>query len=301
VEEGGGINMELMKNAGYFLKEARTIIRLNRLTYFVSVLSTGLIFFMLAVSICLWWAGGEVMEAVRGEAEINIYYYFDNQTVDPKDILTAIKAVDGVHHAKLVSEEDAYARMVNILGKDAEVLSHFDENPFTPFIEANINFEDMDAIVQKVSAVQGVESVRDNKDVLGRLHGIMEMLELMGYLIVAATGIITLVIISHIIRMGIYDSRDHINTLRLLGAPESFIGFPYLLSGLFVTFCGAILGAAITSFAIHTIYQYVAGPLPFIPLPPRSSMLSAALALIFSAGAALGISGSIFGLLTSRK
>jgi cell division transport system permease protein len=159
----------------------------------------------------------------------------------------------------------------------------------------------MDAVVQRLNSIQGVESVRDNRDVLERLHSITEMLALLGYLVVAATSITTLVIISHIIRMGIYNNRDQINTLRLLGAPESFIGFPYLLSGLFVTLSGGILGAALTTFAIYMIYQYIAGPLPFIPLPHRSSLLSAALVLILSASAALGISGSFFGLLSSRK
>ena len=106
----------------------------------------------------------------------------------------------------------------------------------------------------------------------------------------------TIVIISHIIRLGIYNNREQINTLALLGAPKFFISFPYLLEGLLLTVGGGILAVVMTTLVIKYIYARMMGPLPFIPLPSVEILISNTLILIIAASTILGIVGSLIGL-----
>lgn len=291
----------ILYNLGYFLKEVKTIIRLNALSNFFSFLSTALIFFILATVISGWWVSSQVVEAIQGEAEISVYYEEGIGNDGAIQLVDKFKSIEGVREARLVDEDEAYMRMVEILGKDALVLEYFDENPFSSFIEVKIHIEEMSSILNKLGAISGIEHVRDNREVLERLQGIARALSLIGYLVVTAVGITTLVIIAHIIRMGIYDNKEQINTLRLMGASEVFIGFPFLLEGLVLTLGGGILASVLEAFTIKYIYARMAGPLPFIPLPSQEVLVSGLFILVISLSVILGVLGSIFGLSSARK
>lgn len=290
----------ILYNAGYFLKEAKTIVRLNLLSNIFSLLSTSLIFFILAMVISGWWASNQIVRTIQGEAEINVYFREGMTITDAQKLTEGIKGIAGVREVRLIDENEAYSRMEEILGKEARVLEYFDDNPFSSFIEVKIDIEEIDPILKGLSLMTGIEHVRDNREVLERLRSIAGVLKVLGYMVVTAVGISTMVIISHIIRMGIYDNREQINTLRLMGAPEAFISIPFLLEGLMLTLAGGALASALAAFALKYIYAEMAGPLPFIPLPPREALTSNLIILVMSLSAALGSAGSFFGLSSAK-
>lgn len=290
----------LLKNLGYFVKETKTLIKLNALSKFFSLISTGLIFFILAMVISGGWISNQVIEAIQGEAEISVYYNEDVKDAELTKLIGAIKAISGVKEVRLVDENEAYNRMSDILGKEAKVLEYFDDNPFSPFIEAKINIVEMNAILAKIVPMAGIEHVRDNREVLDKLQDIAGALKVLGYLVITAVAVTTLVIIAHIIRLGVYNNREQINTMRLLGAPEGFIAIPFLLEGLVLTVGGGILASILSTFMIRYIYAKAAAPLPFIPLPPQDALISGLVGLVMLLSLALGILGGLFGLRSAK-
>lgn len=283
------------KNIGYFLKETKTIFRLNWISNIFTLFSTGLIFFILTAVISSWWVSNQVIEIIQGEAEMNVYFNEDIENIE-KEIIGQIINIEGVHEAKVISEDEAYNRMAEILGKEARVLEFLDDNPFSPFIEVQIYIDEIDIIMEKLDAITGIEYIRDNKEILDRISNIANVLKFIGYLVITVVAISTIVIISHIIRLGIYNNREQINTLALLGAPKFFVSFPYLLEGLLLTVGGGILAVNVTIFVIKYIYARMIGPLPFIPLPPVEILTSNILILVILASTILGIVGSLIGL-----
>ncbi|MCR4434833.1 MAG: permease-like cell division protein FtsX [Clostridiales bacterium] len=288
-------------NMGYFLKETITVMRLNLLSNILSIFSTGLILFILAMTISGWRISAKAAEAIEGEAEISVYFDKGMDNQGALKLVESIKRIEGVRDSRLIGESEAYDRMVKILGKDAQVLKVFDDNPFSPFIEVKINLNAMDHVLEELDHMTGIQYIRDNRDVLDRLGNITHLFRILGYLMGAAVGIATLVILSHMIRLGMQNNREQINTLRLLGAPGIFIAFPFLLQGLLLTLGGGALAAALAAFALKQLYARMAGPLPFIPLPPGGALISGMVIVILSVSAVLGIVGSLLGLLSARN
>jgi cell division transport system permease protein len=293
----------IILNAGYFLKEVKTMLRLNLLSNILTLFSTGLIFFILAMIISGWWVSNHVVNVVQGEAEINVYLdeKIVNTNTGVRQMVESIKGIEGARAARVVDKDEAHRRMVEILGKEASVLNKFDDNPFSSFVELKINLEEIDPVLEKLNHMVGVEYVRDNREVLDRLRNIAGVLRLVGFLVVVAVGISTLIIVSHIIRLGISNNKEQINTLRLLGAPEIFIAFPFILEGLLLILGGGILAVALAAFAIEYLYAQMAGPLPFIPLPPREALVSGMVIVVMSLSAVLGIVGSLLGLPSAKN
>jgi cell division transport system permease protein len=248
-----------------------------------------------------WWVSSQVVEAIQGEAEISVYFEEGTADIGVMQLVDKIKSIEGVRESRLVNEQEAYGRMVEILGKDALVLEYFDENPFNAFIEVKIHIEKMNGVLDQLGTISGIEHVRDNREILERLQDIARTLSIIGYMVVTAVGITTLVIIAHIIRMGIYDNKEQINTLRLMGAPEVFIGFPFLLEGLMLTVGGGILASVLAAFTLKYIYIQISGPLPFIPMPSQDTLVLGLFTFVISISVILGILGGIFGLSSARK
>lgn len=291
----------LFGNWDYFLKEVKTSIGLNLIPSLFSLICIGLIFFILGIIVSGWWISSNVVEAVQREAEINVFYDDSLDDSDVAQLTQSIGKIPGVRQARIVNEQEAYKRMVCILGSEAHVLEVFENNPFSAFIEVTIELGKTNEILESISRLPGIDYIRDNKEVLSRLEQIVRVLRLIGYLGIITVGTATLIVSSHIIRLGIYSRKEQINTLRLLGAPEGFIALPFLLEGLFLSASGGILAFILTGWSLNLIYSQIYGSLAFLPLPLFNDLIIKLGMLIVGLSIAFGLSGSFIGLFSARK
>ncbi len=291
----------IKNNIGYFSKEAKTIIRLNLVSNLLSVFSVGLILFILVLVTTGWFISNEAIGQIQSEAEISMYYNEELEATELTELIERVNATEGVEVSQLVTAEESYSQMVEILGMDAEVLRHFEDNPFTGYIEIKIDIKEIDGVLQQLETLDSVDYIRDNREVLQSLMDIERVLRLISYLVFIAVGIATLVIITHLIRSGIYNSREEIITLRLLGAPESFISMPFVLGGLLLTVGGGALAILLSTGVLRLVYSQLMGPLPFIPLPEQKAVFSKIVGLTIPLSIALGFAGSYFGLKSAAE
>jgi len=243
----------------------------------------------------------EVVEAIQKEAEINAYLTdkIDGNSVE--NLILNINEIQSVHGVKLIDEKEAYERMADILGEDASILNYFSDNPFDAFIEIKLDLEKIDTIIEDLQQFDEIEYIRDNRQILNRIHDISEILKLIGYLVLFGVGTSTLVIISHIIRLGINNNKEQINTLRLLGAPEGFIALPYMMEGLVLTVAGGILAFVISRITINYLYIKMTGTLSFIPLPSQEEIVLNLIGVAMVFSVIVGMLGSVLGILSSKK
>ncbi|HPU63115.1 MAG TPA: permease-like cell division protein FtsX [Mobilitalea sp.] len=288
-------------NISYFFKETGRIIRLNLLSNLFSVIGTGLILFLLGLVVTGTDIGNHLVNMLNEEAEINGYFSKHISESDKEELVAKIGKIYGVRSVRLVDKDEAKKRMEDILGEEASILELFKENPFEAFVEIRINVDEMDPILDNVKNLNGIEYVRDNREVLEKIKDITYAFKILGYLMIAAVGITTIIILSHMIRQGIYNNREQINTLRLLGSPGAFIGFPYVLSGIFLTLLGGILAALSLVFLIKTAYEGIGSTILFLPLPSKKDLIDKMILLLPSLSFILGLLGSWFGLTSIRK
>lgn len=289
---------EPTNNLSYFIKEAKDIIAQNKLSTLFSLISTALILFVLALVISGWLISNQVIDAIKDEAEISVYM-MDVTASD--SLIKKIKSINGITTATLITQDQASKRMETILGDDTKVLSYFDVSPFNAFIEVQLDLDQIDTILPIIEHLPNVESIRDNRDILDRISQLAKSLSIISYLILLAVGITTVVIISHMIRQGIYHHKEQINTLNLLGAPRSFIAIPFYIQGVLLTVIGGCLSLLLISLILNQLYQQVAGPLPFIPLPELQGIIQTLFIWIMSLSLILGITGCGLGMMTSKN
>lgn len=293
--------MKLFRNIGYFFREAGKVIWMNRVSNFFSLIGTILVLFLFGLVVTGWRVSDRFVEMLQQEAEISAYFEDNINTDQADELVQVIRTLDGVWDAKYIDSAEARVRMEEILGDEAYILELYEENPFEAFIEVHIDLDSIDNVIDQLKQLKGIAYVRENRDILQQLQDITGVLEVLMLIMITAVGITTMVILSHMIRQAIYQNKEHIYTLRLLGAPDRFIGFPYLLVGLCLTLLGGGLAALCITVLLREGYNRMGGILPFIPLPSLQELAIWPVLAIMGFSIVLGLLGSIFGISSANR
>jgi len=281
------------KNMGYFLKEIKTIFLLNGFSSLLSLLSLILIFFVVMLAISGWWISTDLVQAIRNEAEISVYY---EEATDVDGLKNDLKTISGVKEVISIKAEQALDKMTEILGDDAKVLANFEENPFEAYFEVQIELEQLDSIIEQVKLIDGVDYVRDNQTVLTKLSFIANIVTALGVIIAVAVSIATFIITSHIIREGVHSHRAQINTLKLLGAPEWFVNLPFICEGVLLTFISGVISTSLFYVFTLQLNEKVFGSVGFLSAMDISWSLNKIVIGMLLTSTMMGLIASFFGL-----
>ena len=71
--------------------------------------------------------------------------------------------------------------------------------------------------------------------------------------------IISYALISNSVRLGVYARRFTIHTMKLVGAPWSFIRRPFLWRSIFIGIVASLLACGVLGAIVYTLYQYQPG------------------------------------------
>jgi cell division transport system permease protein len=295
---------KLLSNLGYVFQEVKTILRLNGISSLLSLFSLTLIFFVAILAMSSWQISTSLVQALENEAEISVYYdaaRVESGDLDLSNLISQIESADGTLSALPISAEDAYIQMSGILGQDAAVLNHFDENPFEPYLEVGIDLNKLSEVIDEIKVLDGVAYVRDNQTVLEKVAAIAGVVSGIGIFVALAVGLATLMVTSHIIREGVHSNREQIMTLKLLGAPNGFIYQPYVMGGVLLTTLAGLLAAGLFLWFVRVVSADLAEVITFLPPVNVDGMISMTLWGAAAASFVLGLAASLLGLSMIRN
>ncbi|HEV3124603.1 MAG TPA: permease-like cell division protein FtsX [Candidatus Dormibacteraeota bacterium] len=156
---------------------------------------------------------------------------------------------------------------------------------------------DIDAMVRTNAIVdRGSKPTSYNPDVIGKLQTLIRVLQIIAVVIAAVLGVISLVIIMNTIRTAVYVRRREIEIMKLVGATDWFVRWPFILEGVL----GGILAALLAGGVIAAFYKPAVSNLKstlfIFPLTYDGSFLSALILMLVAGGGALGAFGSYLGV-----
>ncbi len=284
-------------NLTYYFKEAFTVAGKDRSSHIMSILSLAMIFFILSMTMGVSVTLNYLSKTMEQEAEISVYYA-DDSALD--SLIDKLYSIEGVKEINKVSDTEAKDKMTELLGDDSRVLALFDYNPFSPYLEVKVDIAETEHIVNEANSIDDIEFIRDNKEVLSKIKDLSAWFSLAGAFIMLAVGIATVVLTSHIIRQGIYINRNEIGTLKLLGAPDMFIYFPFIVNGILVSVIAGLLSLLLTFGAVSNLYSSVSGTVPFLTLPIKKSLLTNLAIFTVATSFFLGLTGALTGIASTK-
>jgi len=291
---------QFLANSLHHMRETGTLFYTNKVSNVMSLLSTVLVFLFLGLILMGWRTTTLWVALIQEEAEIQVFVRQDGDAAQLQSVAGNLRQFDGVETVSVLSAEEAKRRMSSLLGSESGMLSHLEENPFRPFLEVRFSLQALEPLLAKIEALPAVELVRDNRDVLETLLHLQSALQTAGLAIGGAVALFTVVLLSHIARVGVIHNRDQIRTLRLLGAPERHIAMPFFLLGMVLGGGGGLIASLLLLAGLSQLPASGPSVLPFLPMPDIGTLGKGMILLLSCAGAVLASLGTLFGIVSAR-
>ena len=210
-------------------------------------------------------------------------------------LIAQVEAMPGVESVEYVSPVQAMARLREAyreIGRELD-LGDPDSN-ITLFASLEISLTDPTASSDVGSALDehpAVERVLTKQAEYDTLLGIINVIRTVGLVGVGLVGLTVLFMIINTIRIAVYSRANEIEIMRLVGASDSFIRWPFILEGILCGLVGALVTIALVAAvwdpiqpAMVTIFQ--------MPTAVSSRFLTTISIVLFSVGLGIGALGS---------
>jgi cell division transport system permease protein len=233
-------------------------------------------------------AGLEYIES-RVEVRAELHEGIRDDTL--QEFQTRLAAHPNVSSSSYTSKEQALADFQESrVQQGQQDITPLYENPFPAYYSVElVNPRDSQAIVGFLEAETAIVS-----QVLGQQSGIERLVELtaqlrnLGAIVLAFVGLTVLLIVINSIRMALMSRAQEIEIMRLVGASDRYVRWPFVLEGVFIGLAGALITLAlllIASAPISDLANDIAGQ---VPLGFDKSLTLQIVAIVMGAGLGLG-------------
>ena len=213
------------------MRNDKRLKRKVRRSYIVSTISISLVIFLMGTVGYMLSAAITTAHALR--SSITLSAELDNSIGEERRTqieqqIGSFEGVESVTYSPKESniEDEEFRKMFA-----TEIESILEENPLRNSFEVAIGTRDKaatDALVDKLSAIEGVVYVAYPASTIEQLHSTITKITIILAAFGGALLIISLILLNNTIRLAIFSRRYLINTLKLVGATKGYIMRPFL-------------------------------------------------------------------------
>jgi cell division transport system permease protein len=230
------------------------------------------------------------------EQKVEVVAYLQPNTTDEQVAtlqgqLEAMPEVDTVTYVSRDLALERFRESMEAQGRE-DLTQYLETNPLYASLE--VKLVDPSAVRVVGDALRGdvaVRNVINIEDLVERVLTVTNVLRTAGTVLLLVVGVIVLFIIVNTIRLAVVARAEEIEIMRLVGASDAFIRWPFVFEGAFVGFLGAALTLAVLAASAEPLNQFMVEFFRVLPLEV-GSMTRDLVVLVMGAGVGLGILGS---------
>ncbi len=235
-----------------------------------------------------------MVEELNQTNEILVYVDDTLSDAEAKSIGTKINMLDNVLQSTFVSREEALENFI---------ADHEDDPAFGGVAASDLRhrfvvvLEDNRLMKQTDEAIKGIPGVAKTNAEYELAEGfttIEDVLQIVSIAVIAVLLVVSLLIISNTVKLAMYDRKDEIAIMKMVGATNGFIRLPFVVEG----FTLGMLGAGIAFGLQWLLYDLMVGriqavdSLQLFKLVPFTELLLPMVLTFVGAGLFVGIVGS---------
>jgi cell division transport system permease protein len=236
------------------------------------------------------------LEFTEQKVEVVAYLHQNATESQINELAAEIAQRPDVASVDIVTRDKALERFRQRMDEQGrtDLTQQLDSNPLFASIEVKLT--DPSALKAVGDALDPtarpiVRNVINIEDMVDRLLTVTNILRTAGTVVLVAVGLIVLFIIVNAIRLAVVARAEEIEIMRLVGASDAFIRWPFVFEGAFVGFLGAAVTLAILAAAAEPLNGFMVGFFSVLPLE-IGSLTRDLITLVVGAGVGLGIIGS---------
>jgi len=263
----------------------------------MSIAATATMTFMLLLLGGFWIVQAGLSAGLQYvEQKVQVVAYMeDDVTADQVDeALAAVRLMPEVKEVVYVTKDEALARFRANLAErgQPDLTGSLDTNPLPASIEVYlVDPTDFGAIVTQLDSSPGIDRVDDVQQLVDRVTTVTTVIRTGGIVALVLVGLTVLFIIVNTIRLAVTSRAEEIEIMRLVGASDAFIRWPFIFEGALVGLLGALVTLIILGAAAAPLSSLMLGFFRVLPLEFGTLVRDVAV-LVLVTGLGLGVVGS---------
>ena len=237
----------------------------------------------------------ELLRTLEQENEILAYVDESYSETEAKALKRTLEAIPNVASATFISKEEAMESFTEQYPDEALFQDLDPEILRDRFAIKVVDLQQQSATVEKVKAVEGIAKVNAYEEIAGGFITVRNVATVVCVALIAILFVVSVFIISNTIKLTTFDRREEIAIMRMVGATNGFIRWPFVYEG----FLFGLIGAAVAFLLQWGLYGAVTkgvannDTLQLIQIIPFTEMWLPVAGTFAAAGVVIGVGGSL--------
>lgn len=257
-----------MSRVVFFIQEGLRAMRRSAAPSIAAVVTIVVTFVLLGVLIPVLQTTQSKAEDVREQIELRVFLFDDATTGETNSLKQRITGLAHVAGVEYVSKDQALEILKGRL-KDDNLSEALNSNPLPASFNVRVddpdNLESVRAALtppdasgqpQPISPI--IDEVNDSRAEADQIRQVTGAIKIMLVVITVLLLVASLLLIANTIRLSIYARRREVEVMRLVGATNWFIRWPFMVEGLVVGFLGGVVAVTVLALGKLTIVDPLA-------------------------------------------
>lgn len=240
------------------------------------------------------------LDFVESKVQVRAFIKDDATSTDIGALQAKVSGLPEVAGVTFTTKDQALA---DFTAREAQaghedLVKYLDTNPLHASLDIRLKDPKQHGnVVELLTAAPVVDHVLPVEDVVDRLLGLTAVIRTIGLILLGAVGITVLFIVVNTIRLAVVARGTEIEIMRLVGASDAFVRWPFVFEGALV----GIIGAGVTLLLFAVAAEPLSGVLMrYFEVPPLALSALTREILVLTLGTGLGL-GSIGAWLSVRR
>jgi cell division transport system permease protein len=286
-----------VRTIGRHARESFKSIARNGWMTFASVSAVTVTLILVGVFFVIMMNLNKVATTIEEDVQIRIHIDVAANKQDQQNLKSQIALIPEVRSVKFSPKEQELKDLIKSLGEEGKSFKLFEQdNPLNDvFIVKTKNPTDTMKAAKKIQKLNYVSKVRYGQGKVEKLFKFIKASRNVGVVLIFGLFFTAVFLISNTIKITIIARRREIKIMRLVGATNNFIRWPFFLEGLWLGILGSILPIVLISIAYNSAYDYLAPKLAgnFMQILPYNPFMYQVAGILMLMGAVIGVWGSV--------
>ena len=287
-----------MRNANLFFRQALNGMFKNRLMTFWSVLMVSACSLIIAMAYMV--AVNVNFLLARLESAIGISVIVDDSAniSDVQTLNERLRLIEGVTRIEYISRDDAFRIVSELYEHEPGILDGVSPDIFPRIFSLEIaGVQYHESVIRGISQLShfGVENVRDDRNIANAMRAFSDAARLISLVLLLSQSAVSIFIITNTIRITVNARNAEIKIMKLVGATDWYIRWPFIIEGILIGIIGAALPVPLIREGYLRLADFIIeNPiLEFVEFVSVSEVFSMLIPMVLGLGAIIGTIGSV--------